>query len=180
MKSFLISPVIIIVYTVIIFCAGSPLTGCSFSIGGSPEKKPYVSPKEVERNVAKEMESEKIRKLIQDAAKTQKLEELLKTPGADKVISQEVIKSFDSSEVNVRLQDEIKKALDTSDVKKAIMEQVIKAMDTPEFQESLSSAVQKSMMQIIQGGGQGQTGTQGQGGTSGGGTSGGGGAAGGS
>ena len=181
MKKFLISPVFSLIYIAVIFFAGGLLPGCSLSLGGSPEKKPYVSPREVERNVAKEMKSEEIRMLIKDSAKTQKLEELLKTPGADVVLSEEVVKSFESLEVNIKLQEEIKKALETSETKKVFQEQIKKAMETPEFQEALSAAVQKSMMQIVQGGGgQGGGGAQGQGGSSGGGTSGGGGSAGGS
>jgi len=175
------SLLISLIYIVTIFSVGGLLPGCSLNLGGSPEKKPYVSPREVERNVAKEMKSEEIRMLIKDSAKTQKLEELLKTPGADVVLSEEVVKSFESLEVNIKLQEEIKKALETSETKKVFQEQIKKAMETPEFQEALSTAVQKSMMQLIQGGGgQGGGGAQQQGGSSGGGTSGGGGSPGGS
>ena len=156
-KSHLIKIYIMLLIIILMISALTLLPGCSFSLGGSPQKKPYVSPKEVERNVKDEMKSPEIRSLIINTVKTQKLEEILNTPEADQLISEEVIQSFTSSSVNTRLQEEIKKALETSEVQKVLQEQMKKTIDTPEFQKALTQAVQKTLMQLVQGqGGGGQ------------------------
>ncbi len=166
---------ILVVFTFII----SALAGCSVSIGGgSPQKKPEISPSEIRSNVKKEMQSPETKKLIEDAAKTQKLEELLATPEADRLIQKKIIDNFDTAQVSVKLQEDMKKILAAPDVQKQFQEQVKKAIESPEVQKAVSSAVQKALMQLLQGGGQGGGGQgggmQGQGGMQGAGGGGGG------
>ena len=130
------------------------LAGCSMSIGGnSPQKKPEVAKDEIEKSVKKEMSTPETQKIIEDAAKTQKLEDLLLTPDADKLVQKKIIDNFDTPQVSAKLQQDMKQVLSSPDTQKQFQAHVSKSMETPEVQKALTAAVQKAMMQILQGGG---------------------------
>jgi len=127
-------PFVLIMLMIMVFFAG-----CSI-FGGKPQKKPQVSKQEIQKSVKEEMQAPETMKIIEDAAKTQKLEELLKTPEADRLIQKEIIDNLDTSHVK-------------------------KTMDSPEVQKVVSSAVQNAVMKIFQGGAGegGQSGSDGSG-----------------
>lgn len=154
------------------------LNGCSM-FGGKAQKKPQISKQEIQSNVKKEMKTPETQKIIQDAAKTQKLVDLLNTPEADHLIQKKIIDNLDTSKVSVKLQENLTKALASPDIQKQFQEHVKKSMATPEVEKAVSSAVQAAVMKIIQGGGQGGKGGGGQAGGGGGKSGGGGGQSGG-
>ena len=137
------------------------LSGCSM-FGGKAQKKPQISKQEIESNVKKEMKTPETQKVIQDAAKTQKLVDLLNTPEADQLIQKKIIDNLDTSKVSVKLQENLTKALASPNIQKQFQEHVKKSMETPEVQKAMTSAVQAAVMKIIQGGGQGGKGGGGQ------------------
>lgn len=149
------------------------ISGCSMSIGGSsPQKKPEASKEDIKKSVEEEMQKPETKQMITDAAKTQKLEELLQTPDASKLVQQKLMESLETPEVDKKIQENLKTVLSSPETQKQLQLQVTKAMDTPAVQQALNSAVQQAMMKMLQGGG-GQGGG-GQGGGQGGGSSGGG------
>ncbi|PKM81884.1 MAG: hypothetical protein CVU89_07630 [Firmicutes bacterium HGW-Firmicutes-14] len=161
-----------VILILILFLAAG-FSGCSFSIGGSPQKKQEIDPLEIRRNVKQEMKSPETRKLILDAARTQKLEELLKTPEADMLIQEEVSKNLSTSEINVKLQEIMKEVMAMPAVQKQLQQDITKSFQDPDVKKALSEAVQKALTEIIQGGGGqgagggagGQAGDQTQGGS---------------
>lgn len=85
------------------------LSGCSFSLGGQPQKKPEVTSQDVSEQVKKEMEKSEIKDMIKKAAETQKLEEIVNTPEAEKVIQEKIIENLDMPSVNKKLMEDIKR-----------------------------------------------------------------------
>jgi len=152
-------PFVLIMLMIMVFFAG-----CSI-FGGKPQKKPQVSKQEIQKSVKEEMQAPETMKIIEDAAKTQKLEELLKTPEADRLIQKEIIDNLDTSQVSIKLQEDLKKALTSPEIQKQFLDHVKKTMDSPEVQKVVSSAVQNAVMKIFQGGAGegGQSGSDGSG-----------------
>ena len=145
--------------------------GCSMSFGGggsSPQKKPDTSKEEIQNSVKKEMKDPEMRKLIEDAAKTQRLELLLQTPEADRLIQKKIVENLDTPMVNAKIQQDMKKVMTMPDLQKQFQEHVRSSLETPAVKSALISGVQRAVVQMFQGGGGASGG--GAGGASGGGT----------
>ena len=154
--------------------------GCSMSFGGggsSPQKKPDTSKEEIQNSVKKEMKDPETRKLIEDAARTQRLELLLQTPEADRLIQKKIVENLDTPTVNAKIQQDMKKVMSMPDLQKQFQEHVRSSLETPAVKSALVSGVQKAVVQMFEGGGTASGGASG-GSTGGTGTGGGGGSGG--
>lgn len=137
-------------------------SGCSFQVGGggSPQKKPEVSQEDVKKQVDEHMKKPEVQKTIEDAAKTQRLEDLLYIPEADKLIQDKIAENLGTPSVSTQLNKELTKALGTPEIQKQLQEHIKKAMETPEMSKAINASVQQALMKIIQGGGQGGQGDE--------------------
>lgn len=149
------------------------VVGCSMSFGGggsSPQKKPDTSKEDIQNSVKKEMKDPEMRKLIEDAARTQRLELLLQTPEADRLIQKKIVENLDTPMVNAKIQQDMKKVMSMPDIQKQFQQSVSSSLETPAVKSALISGVQRAVVQMFQGGG--KTSGGGAGGASGGGTGG--------